>query len=263
MTIQVVDTTAACPYCLSDISSQALVCRHCSRDVSLFRTLLDEIDRLKNENLTQKISLEAFQNLQTGSLLEVLPAQQEPAPSPRLQRAWPIWGAGVLTILTLGCLHWLLFFVYDTPVVVFRIVTFCVPVALGFWAGSQSRCFWLYQLGIALVTGVASVFVMLSITHQIDQVPLWPQDFREWRETVEYLLSIALALLTGFWAWSASARWKRTRPNGGTLFLLQRDEKGRLKLEQLSSDVQLLIATLAPFVSGVMAVYAAVKSLLG
>jgi len=262
VTIQVVDTTAACPYCLSDISSQALVCRHCSRDVSLFRTLLDEIDRLKNENLTQKNSLEAFQNLQADSLLEVVPAQQETAPSPRLQRAWPLWGAGVLTVLTLGCLHWLLFFVYDTPVVVFRIVTFCVPVALGFWAGSQSRCFWLYQLGIALVTGVASVFVMLSITHQIDQVPLWPQDFREWRETIEYLLSIALALLTGFWAWSASARWKRTRPNGGTLFLLQRDEKGRLKLEQLSSDVQLLIATLAPFVSGVMAVYAAVKSFL-
>jgi hypothetical protein len=262
VTIQVVDATAACPYCLSDIPSQALVCRHCSRDVSLFRTLLDEIDRLKNENLTQKNSLEAFQNLHGGSLLEVVPAQQETAPSPRLQRAWPLWGAGVLTVLTLGCLHWLLFFVYDTPVVVFRIVTFCVPVALGFWAGSQSRYFWLYQVCIAMLTGIASVFVMLSITHQIDQVPLWPQDFREWRETVEYLLSIALALLTGFWAWSASARWKRTRPNGGTLFLLQRDEKGRLKLEQLSSDVQLLIATLAPFVSGVMAVYAAVKSFL-
>jgi len=258
----VADSHHLCPYCLSDITSQALVCRHCSRDVSLVRTLLEEVERLKVENQTQKISIEAFQKVPEESPIDI-PEKLE-TDSPRdVHRAWPLWGAGVLTVVTLGSLHWLLFFAYDTPVLVFRVVTFCVPVLLGFWAGSQSRYFWLVQCGIALLAGIFSVCVMLNITHQIDQVPLWPQDLREWRESIEYVLSIALALLTGLLAWGAYARWKRARQSGGALFLLKRDEKGRLKLEKLTSDVQFLITTLAPVVSGAVAVYSALKSLMG
>jgi hypothetical protein len=258
----VTTSTASCPYCLSDIPSTALVCRHCGRDVSLFRTLLTEIEQLKLENQSLKISLENFEKLGGSSLPDLISDQQISNSAVQHHSTWPLWTAGGLTVMVLALLHWFLFFVYDTPVVVFRVVTFCVPIALGFWAGSRGRSFWLYEWSLALMTGMLSVCAMLYITHYIDEVPLWPQNLRDWRETVEYSVSIALALLTGLLAWGAYERWRRTQANGGTLFLLQRDDKGRLKLEQLTSDVQHLIATIAPLVSGATAVYSALKSLL-
>ena len=255
-------TTIPCAYCLSEIPSQALVCRHCARDVSLFKTLQAEIAKLENDNQTLRLSLENFEKLEGQTLEEILPRTASESSTEKSPKSWPIWLSGLITIFILGGLHWTLFFLYDTPVVVFRVVTFCIPILLGFLAGSLGRSFWLHEWAVALITGIASVYMMLSITHHIDEVPLWPQNLRDWRETIEYSLSISLALLTGLLTWGAYEKWKITQLSGKALFLLQRDEKGRLKLEQLTSDVQHLIATLAPIFSGAMAVYSALKSLL-
>ena len=254
--------STSCPYCLSDIPSLALVCRHCARDVSLFKTLQAEIARLESDNQSLKLSLENFEKLEGQTLDQILPSVAPDVTPEKLPKVWPIWLGGLITVVVLGCLHWTLFFLYDTPVVVFRVVTFCIPVILGFMAGSIGRGFWLYEWFVALITGVVSVYLMLNITHHIDDVPLWPQNLRDWRETIEYSLSISLALLTGLLSWGAYEKWRRTQLTGKALFLLQRDGQGRLKLEQLTSDIQHLIATVAPIFSGAMAVYSALKSLL-
>ena len=257
-----ISSITSCPYCLSDISAQALVCRHCARDVSLFKTLQAEIARLENDNQALKLSLENFEKLEGQTLDQILPSPPSDVAPPQLSKTWPIWLSGLVTVFVLGCLHWTLFFLYDTPVVVFRVVTFCIPVLLGFMAGSIGRSFWIHEWFVALITGIASVYLMLNITHHIDGVPLWPQNLRDWRETIEYSLSISLALLTGLLSWGAYDKWRRTQLTGKALFLLQRDEHGRLKLEQLTSDIQHLMATVAPIFSGAMAVYSALKSLL-
>ncbi len=256
-------TTTPCPYCLGDIPSQALACRHCGRDVSLLLKLLAEIEELKVANATLNSSLGHLDKPEDSSPADLI---SDPLSSPPIEHkhtAWPLWLAGVLTVISLAFLHWLLFFIYDTPVVVFRIITFCVPIALGLWAASRGRTFWLYEFAQVLVIGMVSVYAMLHITHHLDNVPLWPQNLRDWRETIEYSLSISLALLTGLLAWRAHARWNQAKGVGSKMFLLQRDEKGHLKLEQLTTDVQQLISTVAPVVSGGMAVYSALKSLLG
>jgi hypothetical protein len=254
--------STSCPYCLSDIPSQALVCRQCTRDVSLFKTLQAEITKLKNDNQSLKRSLENFEKLEGQTLDQILPGPFPASATEQLPKNWPIWLAGFITVFILGCLHWMLFFLYDTPVVVFRVTTFCIPVLLGFMAGSLGRSFWLHEWSVALIAGIASVVLMLNITHHIDEVPLWPQNLRDWRETIEYSLSISLALLTGLLSWGAYEKWRHTQLTGNVLFLLQRDEQGRLKLEQLTSNIQHLIATVAPIFSGAMAVYSALKSLL-
>lgn len=256
------DALKPCPYCLSDIPSQALVCRHCSRDVSLFQKLLADIEALRVENRSLQASLEAAEKIQNEP---VLPAKQPPAPSespPLPSTTRPLWVAAFWSVLLLGLLHWILFFLYDTPVLVFRLVTIVVPVLLGFWAAGRGRCFWLYQWGIALLASGASVLLMLSITHHIDAVPLWPQNLREWRETLEYLLSIALAMVTGVLVRQAAECWRQNQRTQARWFILQRDDQGRLRLEQLTAEVQNLVTALAPIFSGVMAVYAALKSFL-
>jgi hypothetical protein len=259
----VTSTTSTCPYCYGDIPSAALACRHCGRDVSLLRKLLTEIEELKSENETLKISLGNFEKTEDSSSQQLIPEQLTASQTEPTRKSWPLWTAGGFTVLLLGLMHWVLFFLYDTPVVVFRIVTFCIPIALGIWAGSHGRSFWLFELVQVLVIGIISVFSMLSITHLIDVVPLWPQNLRDWRETIEYSISISLALLTGLLARSAYERWKLRKSVDSKLFLLQRDEKGHLKLEKLTSDLQQFIAAVAPLASGAMAVYSALKSLLG
>ena len=51
--------------------------------------------------------------------------------------------------------------------------------------------------GSGVLTAALSVFGMLSVVSYVDGTPIVPASFREWRETVEYGLSIALSFLTG------------------------------------------------------------------
>jgi len=272
------ETTVSCPYCLGDIAPQALACRHCTRDLSLFKPLMGQL-------LAQGARLDAMQ-AQLDSLAQSLAqVQQAPAHSQILQAVASIdtpvqapppgfaanaglWLAPLLTVGVLSLAHWVFLFVYDTPVLYFRVITFFVPVLLGLWAGQgRVRPGWVYAL-LAVLAGVCSVASMLWITHAIDGVAWLPQDLREWRETVEYAFSIMLAFFTGHLAISTYSRWKLTRANNGgvktgVLLLLQKDENGKLKLEQLSSSLVELATSLAPIFSGAMALYSGLKSVLG
>ncbi len=272
------EATISCPYCLGDIAPQALACRHCTRDVSLFQPLIRQLQAqgLRLERLQSQLDHlnQSFAQMQQapvhGQLLQAaasmdIPAQATP---PGLAANAGLWLAPVLTVGLLSLAHWVFLFVYDTPVLYFRVVTFFVPVLLGLWAGQgRVRPGWLYAV-LALLAGICSVASMLWISHWIDGVAWLPQDMREWRETVEYAFSIMLAFFTGHLAVSTYQRWKLTQANSagvktGVLLLLQRDASGKLKLEQLSSNLVQLATSLAPIFSGAMALYSGLKSVLG
>ena len=139
------ETTVSCPYCLGDIAPQALACRHCTRDLSLFKPLMGQLQ-------AQGARLDAMQ-AQLDSLAQSLAqVQQAPAHSQILQAVASIdtpvqapppgfaanaglWLAPLLTVGVLSLAHWVFLFVYDTPVLYFRVITFFVPVLLGLWAG--------------------------------------------------------------------------------------------------------------------------------
>jgi len=48
-----------------------------------------------------------------------------------------------------------------------------------------------------IFAGLFSVGGMLAVVALVDNVPLLPQSLRDWRETLEYVASIALATVTG------------------------------------------------------------------
>src|SRR5260370_42333267 len=52
-----------------------------------------------------------------------------------------------------------------------------------------------YGLGIACA--ILSIAGMLTAIAYVDGGPILPENWREWRETVEYVLSIAFAFVTG------------------------------------------------------------------
>lgn len=62
---------------------------------------------------------------------------------------------------------------------------------MGLWIGFRGA------LVLGTTTAILSVFGMLAVVGYIDRVPVLPQSLRDWRETIEYALSIALSYGTG------------------------------------------------------------------
>jgi hypothetical protein len=105
---------------------------------------------------------------------------------------------------------------------------------------------------------------MLSITAYIDAVPLWPNNARDWRETLEYTAAIGLAFYTGYLMSRWVALWSQKQNNIINLrVLLERDDKGQFKIAEISNQVQSLITAAAPLVSAGVALYSGLKAFTG
>ena len=71
-----------------------------------------------------------------------------------------------------------------------------IPLPFGFalrWVGKQSAAI---AAMMGAVIGVVSVAGMLTLVGYSDRIPIAPANWREWEETIEYAVSIALALVT-------------------------------------------------------------------
>jgi hypothetical protein len=78
-----------------------------------------------------------------------------------------------------------------------RIASVLIPMPFGMAAFALNKIGYRGAFGLGLLTAIVSVTGMLAIVAYIDGAPMIPDSWREWRETVEYGLSIALAFLTG------------------------------------------------------------------
>lgn len=266
-------TTFNCPYCCSDIPLQASVCGHCTRDLVLFKPLAlrlqdlsDEVQELKvlvqqksqawAQLPTQDIGAAALSYAQTHDA----PPSAETAKAP----SWPVWHLSVVwATLAIGLCHWVLLFVYDVRPLFLRLLTITLPVLAGYVCARQSRLGSVWQAVAACLVGVASVVLMLAITAHIDAVPLWPDNPRDWRETLEYTASISLSFFTGFLIHRLTTRWAREQRQKISLkVLLSRDENGKYKIAEVTSQVQNLVTAIAPLLSAGAALYSGLKIFL-
>jgi hypothetical protein len=255
-----------CPYCQSNISYKAQVCPQCTRDLWLIKPLQEEVLALQQKlaELEMKwASSGASEPLaEPSETSRLTPAVNSPPPS-----AWlNLTIAALLSIALALLLHWLLLFVYDTNALVLRLATILAPAlisGLALWFVKPKRWALVFT---SLLTGAVAVAGMLIVTSLLDNVPITPQNLREWRETLEYGLAIALGFLTG--ALTASLRQhlqqRRAKSTGkGLLNLVQRDAQGRIQVEDITETVEKWATVVGPVVSGGMALYSGVKSLMG
>lgn len=188
-----------CPFCKSEMHAEASVCPTCRRDIYLFRPLLSRIGDLEAqvEQLSAELLVARASSPVEAALVPAAPgAEPKRAFFGRLLEglAWFL-----LPVLLLLMAHWLLVFIYDVRVLILRIVVLLIPLPFGFFLARRVGL----RLGpgvlLALVMGALAVSGMSAITAYIDKVPVWPQSFVEWRELVEFGLSIAFSAITGMW----------------------------------------------------------------
>jgi hypothetical protein len=277
-----------CPYCVSEIADEALACPRCTRDLYLFKPLLEKIGQLEKTVAEQAKAAAANSEARIAALEQELAAikaeragtaeaaaalvdaveQETPAaPAPSGYAAAAAQSL-IPTLLLLVLAHWVMLFVYDVKPLYLRVATILIPVPFGFLLAAQFPNEFRKSVLAAAALAFAGVFSMLTVTALIDKVPLLPQDLRDLRETLEYVLSIALAFVTGLLLGEYHARKKlaELRTNRVVLLLARAfvpNEEGKLGIEKAVKKLTKLHDAVMPAATGAASIYAGIKAFLG
>jgi len=174
-----------CPFCAEGFNDEALVCKSCGRDLRLVRPLIEE-------NLKLVARIEELQS-QVNSARAALARATAPLMFWSIHNALYVLAPVILLIAA----HFLVTVALNISPLYLRLASIVIPVPFGFgllWF-SHHGIRWSILNGI--IVGFISVMGMLTVVAFIDKVDILPEDLREWRETLEYVVSIALANVTG------------------------------------------------------------------
>ena len=185
-----------CPYCLSEVSEEAYVCKTCTRDLYLFKPMMAKIAGLE-EKLALVPSPELYE-LKIAELEHLLDEQnQKLEKRSSLQWISDIALYLIIPLLLLLVAHWLIAVVYDTKMLYLRIISMVLPLPFAYALFSKhAHKVMPWFIGVIFLA-IASVIGMSWITSLVDHSPVWPQNLFEWKEVLEYSASIAFSFLTG------------------------------------------------------------------
>jgi hypothetical protein len=181
-----------CPFCLEEVKAEALVCKTCHRDLMVPKPLMEA-----NATLTARVAeLEA----EVASLRRQVPRETVAvvaAPPKVLAPIRAVLLYLLLPVLVLVAIHYLLVVRLDAKLLWLRVASIVLPALFGYVLEARHRPRWFVLVPMALVVAIASVLGMSLVIHLTDGDPIFPHTGVVWRETAEYVASIALAYLLG------------------------------------------------------------------
>ena len=201
-------------------------------------------------------------------------AEPEPAAEPPELRPQTAARAalGVVTAVALLLLaHLLVVFALDLPTLVLRVISIAVPLPIAVWMTLRRRIRPPLEVVMALAIGILAVGAMSLVVSVHEHDSFLPENSREWRETLEYVASIALAYATGVLI-SGTVQARSGAPNRAgqvTLKLAQavasvtgKALKTGPEIKKHIDLIQALINFLALLTTGFMAVVTGLRAVL-
>lgn len=189
-----------CPYCVSEIADEALVCPVCTRDLYLFKPLLERIDKLEKRVAEQDALAARLALLEAGSVSVATEpsaaavSDDEAVVSPQVREWLQLWLAPLALLLAAHCL---IVLVYDLNTLYLRLVSLLIPLPFGFWLVAREYRGRAIPLVMLVALAGLAVLGMSAATGWLDATPVLPEGAREWREFIEYAASIGFSYLTG------------------------------------------------------------------
>lgn len=252
-----------CPFCAEKVKDEALVCKHCSRDLRVVRPVLLEIEGVVAD--IEKIRRE-FDNVSAR-----LYRRRHPV------RFFATHSIGYILIpaVLLVAAHVIVTIVLNVSPLYLRIASVLIPLPFGFAIFAVQKVGYRGAALAGVVTALLAVFCMLTVTGLNDHVPILPASWIEWREVLEYSASIALAFLTGnilgilMLQLLASSLSQGDRPNAAAYRAarLLGPYVGEDQLRRRARIIQELMKTAGPLL-GILStaagsIYAGLKGILG
>jgi len=228
-----------CPYCISEIGDEALACPHCTRDLYLFKPLLAKIDALEQKLREMESRVPAAADATAPPAVAGEP-EVPPTPGQLVGEAAFGWAAP-LALLLLA--HALIVVAYDLNTLYLRAVSLLIPLPFGFALMARRRRHFGLWGAAAFAMALGAVFGMSWLTGLVDHTAVLPQDRREWREFIEYAISIGCSHLTGmvlgrmFWR-RRQAELDLVRARGLALKLAGLISSGHASAEKVQATVK-------------------------
>lgn len=236
-----------CPYCISDISDEALACPYCAHDLYLFKPLLEKIGALEEQlQSAQQSRVESLEQ-RIGEIEEQLaafrsaPAVEPPATASAVAAEFLLlWGAPLLLLLVA---HAMITVVYDLNVLWLRVVSLLIPLPFGIVLMNRRwRRFGTWVVA-AFAMAALAVLGMSWATHLVDNTPVLPADMREWKEFIEYAASVGFSFTTGMvigrMLWRRrKAAWQVERTKGLVLRIAKALTAGKESADKIHATVK-------------------------
>lgn len=257
-----------CPYCLSEVSSEAYVCKTCSRDLYLFKPMMVKVAELEKQ-IAEIPSADLYK-----ARIEELESLLEEQNQKHAIRSLGNWLSDItfhliVPLLLLLLAHWLITVVYDTKMIYLRIVSMLVPLPFAYFLFKDHAHKLLpWFVGVTLMA-LASVIGMSWITSLVDHSPVLPQNLFEWKEVLEYSASIAFSFLTGMLLGGMAYKAKQRRRQANllkTLIQASGDSKDVLSVDGvhgLMKKLQEYGGTIVALGTTAVSIYTGLKGIIG
>lgn len=239
-----------CPFCAEEIKAEAVVCKHCRRDLSIARPVLLELQAQYQHILALREEVQALRGL--------LESRPEPSPisarpiSIRLSGASGVAIGLVSALLLLLVAHYIIVWKLDLDRRWLLGATVLVPYLVAVCTKPVTRVAIPILIALSLALGIICVAAMSLVTAWGDIRMALPSDRAERISDLGWVLSVALSFITG-------ALTPRAFAAAAKLFMV---ENGELKAETHMVRVGHLIEAATPIVTAVGAVQTGVDSLL-